>query len=68
MTNLARIQCLIILEFLQRAMKPVETRVGWVSSGETVYDAEVQGGCKNVLTTSQRFHTGENSGKRLLKL
>ena len=67
-TNLGRIQRFIILEFLQRAMKPIEAQVGWVSSGEIVHDARVQEGCKNILATSQRFRTGENFGKRLLNL
>ena len=67
-TNRGRMQGFIILDFLPRAMEAIEHLMGWVASGEIVYEVDMAEGFENIPSTLQRLYTGENFGKQLLKL
>jgi NADPH-dependent curcumin reductase CurA len=42
--------------------------MGWVSSGQLVYQVDVQEGFENIPATLQRLYVGKNLGKQLLKI
>ncbi|MEP4149456.1 MAG: NADP-dependent oxidoreductase [Halioglobus sp.] len=67
-TNRGRMQGFIILDYLPRAMEAIEALMGWVASGEIVYQVDVQEGFDNIPSTLQRLYTGQNLGKQLLKI
>jgi NADPH-dependent curcumin reductase CurA len=67
-TNRGRMQGFIILDYLPRAMEAVEAISDWVSTGEIVYEVDIQEGFENIPSTLQRLYTGDNFGKQLLKL
>ena len=67
-TNRGRMQGLIILDFLPRAMEAIEQLTGWVASGDIVYEVDIAEGFENIPATLQRLYAGQNFGKQLLKL
>jgi NADPH-dependent curcumin reductase CurA len=67
-TNRGRMQGFIILDYLPRAMEAIEALVGWVTSGDIVYEVDIQEGFENIPSTLSRLYTGANFGKQLLKI
>ena len=67
-TNRGRMQGFIILDYLPRAMEAIEALMGWVASGDIVYQVDMQEGFDNIPSTLQRLYTGQNFGKQLLKI
>ena len=67
-TNRGRMQGFIILDYLPRAMEAIEALMGWVASGDIIYQVDMQEGFDNIPRTLQRLYTGENLGKQLLKI
>ena len=67
-TNRGRMQGGIILDYLPRAMEAIEALMGWVASGDIIYQVDMQEGFDNIPRTLQRLYTGENLGKQLLKI
>ncbi|RZO18782.1 MAG: NADP-dependent oxidoreductase [SAR92 clade bacterium] len=67
-TNRGRMQGFIILDYLPRAMEAIEALMGWVASGDIIYQVDMQEGFENIPRTLQRLYTGKNLGKQLLKI
>jgi NADPH-dependent curcumin reductase CurA len=49
-------------------MEAIEQLMGWVASGDIVYEVDIAEGFDNIPATLQRLYTGQNFGKQLLKL
>jgi NADPH-dependent curcumin reductase CurA len=58
----------VILDYMPRAMEAIQDLMSWVSSGELIYQVDVQEGFENIPTTLQRLYNGQNLGKQLLKI
>ncbi len=58
----------VILDYMSRAMEAIQDLMAWVSSGELIYQVDVQEGFENIPATLQRLYTGQNLGKQLLKI
>jgi hypothetical protein len=67
-TNRGRMQGFIILDYLPRAMEAIGALIGWVASGDIVYQVDLQEGFENIPNTLQRLYSGQNIGKQLLKI
>ncbi|MFT7289071.1 MAG: NADPH-dependent curcumin reductase CurA [Halieaceae bacterium] len=67
-TNRARMEGFIILDYLPRAGEAIPDLMAWVASGELKYKIDLQEGFENIPTTLQRLYTGQNLGKQLLKI
>jgi len=67
-TNRARMEGFIILDYMPRAMEAILDLMGWVMSGDLKFQVDVQEGFENIPNTLRRLYTGENHGKQLLKL
>ena len=67
-TNRARMEGFIILDYMPRAMEAIQDLMGWVMSGDLKFQVDVQEGFENIPSTLSRLYTGENHGKQLLKL
>lgn len=67
-TNRGRMQGFIILDYLPRAMEAIGALMGWIASGDMVYQVDLQEGFENIPNTLQRLYTGQNVGKQLLKI
>ena len=67
-TNRARMEGFIILDYLPRAAEAVQDLLGWIASGELKYQVDLQEGFVNIPNTLQRLFTGQNLGKQLLKI
>ena len=67
-TNRARMEGFIILDYMPRAMEAIQDLMGWVMSEELKFQVDVQEGFENIPSTLSRLYTGENHGKQLLKL
>ena len=67
-TNRARMEGFIILDYLPRAAEAVQDLLGWIASGELKYQVDLQEGFDNIPNTLQRLFTGQNLGKQLLKI
>ena len=66
--NRARMEGFVILDYMPRAMEAIQDLMSWVSSGELIYQVDVQEGFENIPTTLQRLYNGKNLGKQLLKI
>ena len=66
--NRARMEGFVILDYMPRAMEAIEDLMAWVSSGQLIYQVDVQEGFENIPATLQRLYTGQNLGKQLLKI
>jgi len=53
---------------MPRAMDAVQELMGWVSSGQLIYQVDLQEGFENIPATLQRLYAGQNLGKQLLKI
>jgi hypothetical protein len=49
-------------------MEAVQDLMAWVSSGDLVYQVDLQEGFDNIPATLQRLYTGQNLGKQLLRI
>ncbi len=67
-TTRSRMEGFIILDYLPRAAEAVSDLLGWIASGELKYQIDLQEGFENIPDTLQRLFTGQNLGKRLLKI
>ena len=67
-TNRGRMQGSIILDLLPRAMEAIQQLMGWVASGDIVYEVDIDEGFENIPATLQHLCKGQNFGKQLLKL
>jgi len=66
--NRARMEGFVILDYMPRAMEAIQELMAWVSSGDLVYQVDLQEGFDNIPATLQRLYTGQNLGKQLLKI
>ena len=66
--NRARMEGFVILDYMPRAMEAIQDLMAWVSSGDLVYQVDLQEGFDNIPATLQRLYTGQNLGKQLLKI
>jgi NADPH-dependent curcumin reductase CurA len=49
-------------------MEAIQDLMAWVSSGQLIYQVDLQEGFENIPATLQRLYTGRNLGKQLLKI
>ena len=66
--NRARMEGFVILDYMPRAMEAIQDLMEWVTSGDLVYQVDLQEGFDNIPATLQRLYTGQNLGKQLLKI
>jgi NADPH-dependent curcumin reductase CurA len=64
----ARMEGFIVIDYMDRAQIAVEALMGWIESGELVFQEDVQEGFENIPETLTRLFTGKNIGKQLLKI
>ena len=64
----ARMEGIIVIDYMDRAGIAVEELLGWVGSGELKYQIDLQEGFENIPDTLNRLFTGKNLGKQLLKI
>lgn len=67
-TNRARMEGFIIIDYLDRSHIAIPELLGWVASGELIHQEDVQEGFENIPDTLNRLFTGRNIGKQLLKI
>ena len=58
----------IVLDYMDRIHIAVPELLGWIASGELVYNVDIQEGFENIPDTLNRLFMGKNLGKQLLKL
>ena len=66
--NRARMEGFIVIDYMHRAGEAVEALLGWIQSGELVFQEDIQEGFENIPATLNRLFTGKNIGKQLLKI
>ena len=66
--NRARMEGFVILDYMPRAMEAIEDLMAWNSSGQLIYQVDLQEGFENIPATLQRLYAGKNLGKQLLKI
>ena len=66
--NRARMEGFIIIDYFDRIAQAVNDLMGWIQSGELIYENDVQEGFENIPQTLTRLFTGQNHGKQLLKI
>jgi NADPH-dependent curcumin reductase CurA len=66
--NRARMEGFIIIDYFDRMAQAANDLMGWIQSGELVYQNDVQEGFENIPQTLTRLFTGQNRGKQLLKI
>ncbi len=64
----ARMEGFIVIDYMHRATEAITDLLGWIQSGELVYQVDVQEGFENIPATLQRLFTGANLGKQILKI
>ena len=64
----ARMEGFIIIDYMDRAQLAVEELMGWIESGDLVFQEDMQEGFENIPETLTRLFTGKNIGKQLLKI
>ncbi len=64
----ARMEGFIVIDYMPRAMEAITELMGWVQSGELIYQVDMQEGFENIPDTLNRLFTGQNLGKQLLKI
>lgn len=67
-TNRARMEGFIIIDYLDRSHIAIPELLGWVASGELIHQEDIQEGFENIPDTLNRLFTGRNIGKQLLKI
>jgi NADPH-dependent curcumin reductase CurA len=58
----------MILDYLPRAMEAIRAPMGWMVSGDIVYQVDLKKGFENIPNTLQRLYTGQSVGKQRLKI
>ena len=66
--NRARMEGFIIIDYFDRMAQSVSDLMGWIQSGELIYQNDIQEGFENIPQTLTRLFTGQNRGKQLLKI
>ena len=66
--NRARMEGFIIIDYFDRMAQAANDLMGWIQSGELVYQNDIQEGFENIPQTLTRLFTGQNRGKQLLKI
>ncbi len=66
--NRARMEGFIVIDYMPRAMEAITDLMGWIQSGELIYQVDMQEGFDNIPDTLNRLFTGKNLGKQLLKI
>ena len=64
----ARMEGFIVIDYLDRFAAAAQELMGWVQSGELVYQVDLQERFENIPATLTRLFTGRNRGKQLLKI
>ena len=64
----ARMEGFIVIDYFDRMATAAQELLGWIQSGELVYQVDIQEGFENIPATLTRLFTGQNQGKQLLKL
>jgi len=64
----ARMEGFIVIDYMPKAMEAITELIGWVQSGQLVYQVDVQKGFENIPDTLNRLFTGKNLGKQLLQI
>ena len=64
----SRMEGFIVIDYMDRNHIAVPELMGWVQSGELVYQEDLQEGFENIPDTLNRLFTGKNLGKQLLKI
>ncbi len=64
----ARMEGFIVIDYFDRMAAAAQELMGWVQSGEMVYQVDLQEGFENIPNTLTRLFTGQNQGKQLLKI
>ncbi|MCX2981821.1 NADP-dependent oxidoreductase [Halieaceae bacterium IMCC14734] len=64
----AHMKGFIVLDYMDRIHIAVPELLGWIASGELVYNVDIQEGFDNIPDTLNRLFMGKNLGKQLLKL
>lgn len=63
-----RMEGFIVLDYMDRAGEAVQALLGWIESGELVYEEDIQHGFDQIPQTLTRLFTGQNRGKQLLEI
>jgi NADPH-dependent curcumin reductase CurA len=63
-----RMEGFIVIDYMDRTHIAIPELLGWISSGELVYQEDIQEGFKNIPATLTRLFSGKNIGKQLLKI
>jgi NADPH-dependent curcumin reductase len=64
----SRMEGFIVIDYMNRTHIAVPEILAWITSGELVYQEDVQEGFQNIPDTLTRLFSGKNIGKQLLKL
>jgi NADPH-dependent curcumin reductase CurA len=64
----ARMEGFIVIDYMDRAQEAVTDLLGWIQSGELVFQEDIQEGFENIPETLTRLFTGKNIGKQLLRI
>ena len=64
----ARMEGFIVIDYMDRSQIAIPELLGWVQSGELVYQEDIQEGFENIPDTLNRLFTGKNLGKQILKI
>ena len=64
----ARMEGFIVIDYMDRNHIAIPELLGWISSGELVYQEDIQEGFRNIPATLTRLFSGKNIGKQLLKI
>ena len=67
-TNRARMEGFIILDYLPRAAEAIADLLEWIGTNDLKYQVDLQYGFDNIPSTLSRLFTGENFGKQLLQI
>ena len=67
-TNRARMEGFIILDYLPRAAEAIADLLEWIGTNDLKYQIDLQYGFDNIPSTLSRLFTGENFGKQLLQI
>ena len=64
----ARMEGFIVLDYYHRGGEAVKDLLGWIESGDLVYQEDLQHGFEEIPATLTRLFTGRNVGKQLLEI
>lgn len=64
----SRMEGFIVIDYLDQAQQAIQDLLGWIQSGEMIYQVDMQEGFENIPNTLNRLFTGKNIGKQLLKI